>query len=206
MAYLFENKVTPPFINKLVKLSNRDNRDPNCAMFIFNNESGFRSWVVNSIKCTGLIQFCPDVAGGSYKTIGGVPYMLTDIANMSPEAQLDLVFQYWRDIERAQGKVMDCYDLYLATFYPVAIGKGDEYIIGMEKSSSYVQTVAKQNPSFDINKDLKITKGEFKKWMDAEVYKKVPTAFYDTFFKKKTFCSYIKMRSSFGEASLSPSF
>lgn len=202
MPYLFENKVTPSFINRLVTLSDRDDRDPNCAMFIMNNESGLLSDAVNSLGCTGLNQFCPDVSGGLYKTIGGIPYLLSDIAKMTPEAQLDLVFQYWKDIEKQYGKFASCDDLYLATFYPVAIDKNDDYVLGMERSNAYVQQVAKSNPSFDLNKDLKITKGEFKKWMDTEVYKKVPTAFYDTFFKKKTLCSYIKEKSSFGEASL----
>lgn len=199
MALLFSNKVSPQFATIVINKSDELPIEPDWAMFIMNNESGLSSSIVNSIGCTGLIQFCPDVPGGNYKTIGGVRYLLSDIANMSPERQLDLVFQYWKDMQSAFGRFSSAADLYLATFYPVAIDKPDTYVMGIEKGSTYAQTLAKQNPSFDVNKDFQVTKGEFKKWFDAQVYKVVPTVFYDTFFKKKVSSSCTRRKLYFGQ-------
>src|SRR5690349_6191581 len=125
MALLFSNKVSKAFADKVIEKSAQLPIEPDWAMFIMNYESGLDSSKPNFIGCVGLIQFCPDQPGGSYKTIGGVPYSLADIKNMTPERQLDLVFQYWKDVQRDKGRFSTYADLYLATFYPYAISQPD---------------------------------------------------------------------------------
>lgn len=203
MALLYANKVSPQFASKVISKSDKLPIEPDWAMFIMNYESGIDSNRPNFIGCVGLIQFCPDTAGGKTKTIKGIVYTLADIKNMTPERQLDLVFDYWDEIQGDEGRYSTYHDLYLGTFYPYAINQPDDYVIGMEKGSGAIKIIAQQNPSFDANKDLKITKGEFKMYLDEYVRKNVPQEYWGTFFKKKSSGNSIKEKS-FGEASLLP--
>jgi hypothetical protein len=52
--------------------------------------------------------------------------------------------------------------LYLATFFPVALGKSDSFI--MQTNSLSASTIARQNPGVDLNKDGQITVGELKEY------------------------------------------
>lgn len=186
MDLLFSNKVSKAFVDKVISISNKLGIDPNWAMFVMNNESGLSSSIENSIGCVGLIQFCPDATGG-YKTLGGVAYKLSDIKIMDPVKQLDLVYQYWKDMQKQYGTYSSYHDLYLATFYPYAIDQPDDYVVGSERSQAYAQKVAQQNPSFNVNKDAIITKAEFKKSLDDKAKLTIGTAYYDVFFKKRSF-------------------
>lgn len=96
-------------------------------------------------RATGLIQFMPSTA----RSFGTTNW---DLYHMSNVEQLDYVKKY---LSTYKGKYRSFEDLYLAIFYPAAIGKPDSYTI---KSDS----VARQNPIFDINKDLDITKAEIR--------------------------------------------
>jgi LPXTG-motif cell wall-anchored protein len=68
-------------------------------------------------------------------------------------------------------------DVYLVTFFPAALYQGDSYIFHTSKLSASI--IAKQNPSFDLNKDGRITKAEFKEYIYSYFCTK-----YD--YKKKT--------------------
>jgi len=196
MTLLYSNIVSPAFAQKVISLSPSIDLFPDAPMFVMKNESGLNAAIVNSIGCSGLIQFCPDIPGGDYKTIGGTQYKLSFIASMSPEAQLDLVFQYWKDVQKQYGSFSSWHDLYLATFYPYAIGQKDNYILGSEKSMSYAKIVAQQNKVFDVDKDSVITKAEFKQALDNKVKAIVPESYWDLFFKKKVFSVSIKQKYS----------
>lgn len=202
MPLLFSNKVSSAFADKVIQKSAQLPIEPDWAMFVMNYESSIDASRPNFIGCVGLIQFCPDKPGLDYKTIGGVVYKLADIKNMTPERQLDLVFQYWQEIQNQYGRFSSYQDLYLGTFYPYAIDQDDNYVIGMEKGSGAIKIIAQQNPSFDANKDLKITKGEFKSYLDTYVKNTVNEAYWPVFFKKKTSLRSIKERSLSGELSL----
>lgn len=115
---------------------------------------------VDSLRCkfraTGLLQFMPSTARAM-----GTTNM--DLYAMSNVRQLDYVHKY---LAVYKGKYQSFLDLYLAVFYPAAIGKPDTYVIASD-------TIARQNPIFDINKDLDITKAEIRK----ALYSTIPSQY-----------------------------
>lgn len=181
MELLFGNRVTPAFADKVIEISDKLAIDPNWLMFVMDWESEIDSSRVNSYGCTGLIQFCADQSGGTYKTINGKRYDLESIKNMSPVDQLDVVYEYLREVQRYKGKFPDYYQLYFGILFPDAYGKEDDYILN-----------TKSNPIFDINKNGTITVAEVKEYLDNRVRRLVDPSEWQTFFKKKTFCSSIK--------------
>lgn len=190
MNLLFSNRVSQAFADKVITDSNKLAIEPNWLMFLMDWESGISATIENSFGCIGLIQFCPDQSGGLYKTINGTKYTMASIKAMSPEAQLDLVYEYLKEIQRYKGKFADYYQLYLAILFPEASNKPDDYVLNTQS-----------NPVFDLNKNGQITVAEVKQYLDNRVKAKVPAEYFDTFFKKKTFCSSIKEKSSFGQLS-----
>lgn len=191
MNLLFSNRVSKAFADKVISICNKLAIDPNWLMFLMDWESELDSTRTNAYGCVGLIQFCADFSGGTYKTIGGVKYSLQSIKNMAPEAQLDVVYAYLKEIQDDKGKFEDFYQLYFAILFPEASDKADDYVLN-----------TKSNPIFDLNKNGSITVAEVKQYLDNRIKTKVPTAYWPTFFKKKTFCSSIKEKSFSGELSL----
>ena len=101
----------------------------------------------NNIGCVGLIQFCPDIKRGTTKTIKGTEYSLANIKNMTRIQQMDVVSAYYKAQGFKANKPRNIADLYCATFYPYAVGKPADFIIGSEKTDDkeYKYTVALQN-------------------------------------------------------------
>lgn len=199
MPLLYSYKVSADVADEIIRQAEKLPTEPDWVMFIANNESGLKFSIKNFIGCVGGIQFCPDVAGGTTKTIGGRVYNLDDIQYMNQVEQVKLWFQYWKDIQKEYGRFSSYHDLYLATFYPYAINQPDTYIIGIERGSNLARKIAEQNPSFDANKDLKIEKGEFKKWLDLKVYATVPVEYYNEFFKKKVYSNCTRRKLFYGQ-------
>lgn len=111
----------------------------------------FRSDIVNdSTGATGLIQFMPNTA----KSLGTTCEALAKMKNYE---QLLYVYQYFKPWK---GKMKSFEDVYLVIFYPAAVGKPDSYPLGLTLAKQNV--IAKYNPSYDINKDGTILKGEIK--------------------------------------------
>ena len=101
----------------------------------------------NSIGCVGLIQFCPDEGQKVVKTIGSKRYLISDLAKMDRIKQMDVVQEYFNALGYKGNKSLSISTMYLSTFYPVAVGKPSNFIIGSEKKdSNYKFTVAIQNP------------------------------------------------------------
>lgn len=173
---LFEEKIPanirPAFISKVIRLSAEQQYDPDWIMAVMNSESGFNASIKNGIGCVGLIQFCPDTPGGSTKTINGKPVSLEYLRGLDPVTQLDYAFDYYRPLKN---KITRFHDMYLATFYPAAMGKPDDHVIGSEKGMAWAKQVAKSNPGIDLNKDGTLTVGEFKQF----ALKKVPVQYHD---------------------------
>ena len=147
--------------------------NPNWLMMVMWSESRLNAQSVNkqagdsdiaqarSVKrATGLIQFMPDTA----KNLGTSTQKLYI---MSAIDQLHYVYAYFKPWA---GKIHSYFDLYLVTFFPLAFGKPDDYIIQTSKIKA--STIAKQNPFFDVNKDGKLTVGEIKRKM----YESIPEA------------------------------
>lgn len=188
---LFINKVPgdrSAFSEKVKSISKKLGINPNWLMFLINFESmgTFRASIENSYGCIGLIQFCPNESGGTYKTINGRPYSMEEIKSMSNVEQLDLVYEYLYEKQGIGRKLYTFYDLYLAILWPKAVGKEDDYVINTST-----------NPIFDIApKDGIITIGEIKRFLDERVAKEVPVTYQREFKKKVLFSACITERLS----------
>lgn len=161
--------------------------NPNWLMMVMWNESRLNAQAVNkqpgdsdnpitraASRATGLIQFMPDTAirlGTTTKAL----YSLSAID------QLHYVYKYFKPWS---GKIKDYFDLYIITFFPVALGKPDDYILETSKLSAAL--IAKQNPFFDVNKDGKITVGEIKRRMYESIPKSIVADVMLTLEKKSS--------------------
>ena len=115
----------PPFQEKVQRICT--DLDINVADLkrIMEKESRINPKAVNQLtgKATGLIQFMPATAEGLGTTTG-------KLRGMSGVDQLDYVKRYYA--QYAHKWLHTLGDLYLATFYPKAIGKPNDYIIWSE--------------------------------------------------------------------------
>lgn len=175
---IYENNVPAsyraPFIAKVKEVSARLGINPNWLMAIMNWESArtFSPSVKNpGSSATGLIQFMRDTAIDLGTSV-------ENLAQMSAVEQLEWVYKYYA---RYRSKLNSYTDLYLTTFYPVAVGKPSNFILG---TSDYrIRQIANSNPAFDVNKDSRITKGEIEQVM----LRKIPSNWIDEFKKKMVF-------------------
>ena len=116
-------------------------------------ESSLDASAVNKFTgASGLIQFMPSTALELGTTVEA-------IRAMSATEQLSYVESY---LEKYSSKWNEFIDVYLSIFYPAAIGKGDDYVIGIAKGEEMAHKISKVNPAYDIDKDGKITIAEIK--------------------------------------------
>lgn len=147
--------------------------NPNWLMMVMWSESRLNAQAVNkqagdsadpkvraANRAVGLIQFMPETA----KYLGTSTQKLYA---MSAIEQLHYVYAYFKPWT---GKIHSYFDLYLITFFPLALGKPDTFVL--QTSRLAASKIAKQNPFFDINKDGKLTVGEIKRKM----YESIPEA------------------------------
>jgi len=167
---LYENKIPmnrDAFVVKVKEICAKLGINPNWLMFAMNLETAgtFSHTIVNSIGATGLIQFLQSTAIG----LGTTTAALRQMTNVQ---QLDYVYKY---LKPYASKFNSFEDVYCAIFYPLAIGKADAWVIPST-------AVARQNPLFDINKDVKITKLEIR----TKLLSMVPVVYQNEFLKKKS--------------------
>jgi len=148
---IYENRVSPAFAEKVRQISARLGIDPNHLMGVMWCESRFDPAARNPVAgATGLIQFMPATAAG----------LGTDceaLRAMDAVRQLDYVELFFRPYA---SRCRTFADLYLACFFPAAIGKSDDFVLRTRKLSAEV--IARQNPVFDTDRDGTITVGEFR--------------------------------------------
>jgi len=157
--YIKSNKID--FINKVKLICQKLLIQPDWLMLVMYAESGLNPQAVNANGgATGLIQFMPSTAKGLGTTT-------KELYNMTNVQQLDYVFKYFAPYA---GRIKNVHDLYLVTFFPVALGKPETYI--MQTKSLTPAIIAKANPGIDLNKDLQITVREFKAYVDKYLKKK----------------------------------
>jgi hypothetical protein len=153
---LFENYIQgdkAKFIDKLQSVSSNLGIDPNWLMAVMWKESTLNPAAVNPKSgASGLIQFMPATATGLGTTT-------ENIRKMDSVAQLDLVKRFYAPYRYA---LNDYPSLYLATFFPVALGKSDTWVLKSDTISA--SRVALQNPIIDLNGDQQITVEEFKEY------------------------------------------
>jgi len=103
-------------------------------------------------KATGIIQFMPKTA----KNLGTTTELLY---NMSVIKQLQYVEKYLKKWD-TKYDLNSYLDTYMAVFYPAALGKSRDYVIGTGK-------IVEQNSSVDTNKDGVITVKDFIEYSGA---------------------------------------
>jgi lysozyme family protein len=143
----------PEFVAKAKQVAANLGVSPESLFAMMQNESGMSSSIVNKGSgATGLIQFMPATARALGTTTAA-------LARMSPTQQLDYVQKYFQPYK---GKVHSAADLYMACFYPAALGKPDSWVMGGQNGTA--GAVARANPIFDLNHDGQITAGEFRQY------------------------------------------
>ena len=156
---LYEDKITtnrPEFVAKVIQISKALIIEPDWLQVIMFHESRLNPKAHNSMGgAAGLIQIMPDTARG----LGTTQEALLAMSNVQ---QLDYVYKYFKP---AAGKFKTFEDLFLYNFFPIAVGKPDDWII--KSSNLSAATVAKYNKAFDLNNDNQITVGEWKQYLRA---------------------------------------
>ena len=99
-------------------------------------------------KAVGLIQFTNKTA----VSLGTSTELLLQMSNVD---QLDYVLKYFKQYK---SKLTSFVDLYFAVFYPAAIGKYLDYVLGQIGTTA--AKIATQNPGLDLDKNELITKQE----------------------------------------------
>jgi hypothetical protein len=130
---------------------------------VMQNESNFDPSIPNQLyvqqgrgadAAVGLIQFMPATA----RALGT---STEELAGMSRTDQLVYVERY---LEQYADKIQSPEDVYLATFYPRALGEDDSFVIGSEVSAERAADITRSNPPFDMDDDGIITVGEVKRF------------------------------------------
>jgi hypothetical protein len=176
----FKDLLSEEKIAKVKQVASSLSIHPNWLLGVMYFETGrtFNPSKTNSIGSVGLVQFTRDKAGVNYKTINGTRFALEDIGRMSFTEQMDLVHVYLKQIKTAYKVSFNSFfDVYLAVFFPNAIGKSDSYVLETKGLSRSL--VARQNPIFDQDKNGTITKGEV-----LSQFKKLNNSIYNDIKKK----------------------
>jgi hypothetical protein len=151
--YIKENR--KEFTEKVNNICVELRIEANWLMFVMWFESKLNPQAVNPISgATGLIQFMPSTA----RSLGTTTDVLKHMSNVQ---QLDYVLAYLRPYK---GKMKRWIDVYLAVFYPRAMGNPNFVITS--------DIVAKQNKIFDLNKDLDISVKEIEDALRKQIPEK----------------------------------
>jgi hypothetical protein len=151
------------FIAKVQDICDLLRINPDWLMVVMYAESRINHQAVNANGgATGLIQFMPATA----RWLGTTTAALRAMSNVQ---QLDYVYKYFNSLG-ATGKMKSVYDLYLVTFFPIALGKPDDWTLQSSDLSAY--KIAVNNKIIDLNKDNKITVAEFRDYVNIYLKKK----------------------------------
>lgn len=153
------------FEKQLKNITKEINVDPrvlkNMILFESTGDSGKKT---TQGTATGLIQFLEatsDDLGVAHETLN----------QLTPAQQLTYVGEYLKGIKKDFGlkdeDLSDPVNMYLSVFYPSAIKKGDDYVIGSDEKNpeERIAKIAEQNPTFSNGKD-KLTKGDIRKHIE----------------------------------------
>src|SRR5262245_15675461 len=148
------SNLSPSDRSALVDAAQRLGIDPDwlATVISFETAGTFSPTILNRAGsgAFGLIQFMPRTAQNILKTITTDEAVQRGRA-MSFQQQLNqMVVPYF------QGRTMNnLEDVYLAVFYPAAMNKSDEWVIGINPSAVYTQ-----NAGFDVDRKGYITRGD----------------------------------------------
>lgn len=159
-ADIAERKYGRAFTEKVKAVAKRLRISADWLMGVMKSESNIDHQAVNPYSgATGLIQFMPNTAADFGTTTAA-------LKAMSALDQLDYVEAYYAHRIEQYGRIKSAMDLYLATFYPYAIGKPKGFILGSEVSTGRARAIANQNPGMDTNGSGTISKREFEAWVN----------------------------------------
>lgn len=147
------------FQTKLGEVCKRLGVDKEDMKIVMRAESGINPKRVNRISgATGLIQFMP-------KTARGLGTTVSVLRHMTSVDQLDYVEKYFAPYS---GKLNSVRDLYLATFYPAAIGKDQYFVLGSQSGSGVLpEKIARDNWIIAPGKDV-ITVADFDAYVERK--------------------------------------
>lgn len=132
---------------------------------VVKGESSFNLKAFNaSGGASGWFQWMPATAADLGTTTA-------QIRNMTELQQLDLYEKYIRRLG-LQGKIRNVLDLYLANFFPAAVGKPLTFLIADKDGktdtritdTAWLKKVYSQNAGLDQNKDSRITVSDILAW------------------------------------------
>lgn len=149
------------FVDKVIEISCRLWINPHWLMVVMELETAgtFDPSITNSLGYTGLIQFGKAAASDIGTTTNA-------LRAMNALDQLDYVERYLTPYKSKMNRLPD---VYLAVFFPAAIGKQDGWTLQTSRLSA--ERIAKWNPGFDVNKDKVIQIWEIKQKVIARVRK-----------------------------------
>ena len=130
------------FINAVNTVANDQNMSGNDLLAIYKIESGFSSTIVNPTGgATGLFQVMPATA----KALG---YTTDQIRAMTPAQQVMLHGDFLANTPLDGIENPTRADAYLANFYPYAVGKSDNFVMGSQinDNGATARLIASQNP------------------------------------------------------------
>ena len=166
---LYIEKVTTnrtAFEKKVADIAAKLGFNPDWLMLVMWIECRLDPTRINPIsKAAGLIQFMP-------KTLAAFGLTTAQMRAMSNLQQLDYVYKF---LLPYRNKVKNYLDMYLAVFFPAAMGKALTATVEAKNLSAGL--IARQNKGYDINKDGRITLQE----IASVIYKQVPKSFAGTF-------------------------
>lgn len=126
----------------------------NWMLGLINFESGGKAdAVAPETNATGLIQFMPATAEGLGTSV-------EELARMTPTQQMEYVERYLRPYA---DRIKRPEDLYMAVFFPHAIGKPDDFVLGSDGTGPSPEKIAEQNPVFDSDGDGQVTAGDVRR-------------------------------------------
>ncbi len=144
---------SPRFQKKLQEVCSALGVKPIHMKTVMMAESGMNPKAVNPITgATGLIQFMP-------RTAQGLEISTDELRSMDSVAQLDFVQDYFKDYA---GRLNSAEDLYMVTFFPMALGKADDWVLQTSELSA--ELIARQNPVISQGEE-KITVSGFKDYV-----------------------------------------
>lgn len=183
----YEYKITinkEAFIKKVHEVAERLQIKPSWLMIVMWIESTFNRGIVNKYSGTvGLIQWTitnvcefwglkkphiPTDKKGRIIITPQIKRIHDIVANTSGVEQLEKAYEYF---EPYIGKMKSVYDVYLAVFYPYAIGKHKNYELGSERSVAWLRKVYQGNKALDLfgDRDGKLEYSDVIAWVDAHV-------------------------------------
>lgn len=173
------------FIAKVKDVSERLDIDPNWLMVVMRMESNFRRKIRNKTSnAVGFLQFMPDTLAALWGTQKpstikdfelrkrAIAQQIAKVRAMTGVEQLEqLVYPYLRPYK---GRMNNIYDLYLAVFMPIGIGKPDSYVLGDSHATGFKEKVYRWNKNLDLkygNADGLLTVADIKKWVNYYIPK-----------------------------------